>query len=66
MWFQRRDRSSEESHKALRDAKKNLDRIENRGDEVSELAEAFKEFRARNHFAEQLEEIIGRHRRSTS
>ena len=64
MWFQRRDKPNNEAQKALRDAESNLKRVKDRGDEVTELADAFREFRQRNHFAEQIEEIISRRRRS--
>lgn len=64
MWFKRRDTTSaEESKAALVDARKNLREVKKRGREVSEYAEAFRELREKNHFADQLEELIIRRRR---
>lgn len=54
----RRSDSSEEAKKALADAKHNLRKVQARSSEVSRVANALKEIRERNHFAEQLEAII--------
>ncbi len=63
MWFRWRNRKTDgESEKALREAEKAGRAVNRRGREVSEIAEALKEFRERNHFAEQLEAIIIRRR----
>lgn len=61
MWFRRRRESkSGEATKALEDAKKNLREVKERGTEVTEVAEALKEIRQRNHFAEALEDLLTR------
>jgi hypothetical protein len=52
--------TNSEADKALRDAEKKLDEIKNRGREVTALAEALKEIREKNHFAEQLEAVFRR------
>ena len=67
MWFRRGDKKEEsgDSEKALREAENNLHRVQRRSEEVTELADAFREFRRRNHFAEQLEEIIGKRNRGS-
>lgn len=54
----RRSDSSDEAKTALADAKHNLRKVQARSSEVSRVAKALKEIRERNHFAEQLEEII--------
>lgn len=51
-----------DSEAALRDAQKNLRKVEKRGSEVTSVANALRELRERNHFAEQMEEIIVRRR----
>jgi hypothetical protein len=51
-----------ESADALRDAEKNLRAVQRRGKEVTSVAKALREMRERNHFAEQMEEIIVRRR----
>lgn len=61
MWFLRRrlnKTKSKEADEALKDAQANLKRVKRRGGEVSRIAESLKEIRERNHFAEQMEEII--------
>ena len=60
MWFKHRDESAEESEAALKEARKNLREVKKRGPEVTEISHAFKELREKNHFAEQLEELIKR------
>lgn len=57
----RRSKATEEATKALKDAEKNLHEVKQRGCEVQQVANALKEIRERNHFAEQLEGIILRH-----
>lgn len=64
MRFRRRNKPSVESERALEDAKKNLCDVQKRGAEVSDVANALKDFRERNHIAEQLEEILIRRRGS--
>lgn len=54
----RRSDSKEEATKALLDAEKNLEHVQRRSQEVSEVADALREIRKRNHFAEALEEIL--------
>ena len=51
-----------ESGKALQDAQKNLRAVQKRGREVTSVANALRELREKNHFAEQMEEIIVRRR----
>ena len=67
MWFRRRGSAAEEeSQKALENAEIHHSRIKSRGQEVTQIAEALKELRQRNHFAEELEKIVLRRRgRST-
>lgn len=66
VWFRRRDkRRIKESKEALADANKSLREVQKRSDEVSYVANALKEIRERNHFAEQLEEIMVRRRGMT-
>ena len=65
MWFPWRSRKSgEDSEKALKQAEENLFQVQKRGEEVRAISEALREIRERNHFAEQLEEIIVRRRGS--
>lgn len=47
-----------ESMEALLDATNNLKQVQRRGREVNRVANALKDIRERNHFAEQLEAII--------
>jgi len=63
VWFRRRssDRSVE-AEEALVEAQKNLDEVKRRGPEVTEVAQALRKMRERNHFAEQLEELIVKRR----
>lgn len=65
MRFRRQSRSSVESEEALEDAKKNLCEVQKRGTEVSNVANALKDIRERNHFAEQMEALITRRNTST-
>lgn len=58
MLFRRRKKSTEDAQAALEDACKNLKQVEQRSDEVSRVSEAIKQVGERNHFAEQLEEIV--------
>lgn len=58
MWLFRRRDSSDEAKNALEDAKHNLRKVQARSSEVSRVANALKEIRERNHFAEHLEAII--------
>lgn len=58
MWFPWRSKTNGESEKALKEAEAAKRKANRRGGEVTEIAEALKEFRERNHFAEQLEQII--------
>lgn len=58
MWPFRRDSNDDEAKKALADARKNLRRVQRRGDQVTSVAESLRERRERNHFGEQLEAIF--------
>lgn len=61
MWFRRRpreNRSGEEANLALEDALGKLQETRERSKEVEAVVKAHKELQGRNHFAEQLEEII--------
>lgn len=66
MWFPRLRRKSilgrVLSQKALEDAEHNLSEVKKRSREVSQISNALKDIRERNHFAEQLEAIIVRPR----
>lgn len=63
-WLRRKSKSSMESEVALADAKKNLCEVQKRGTEVSNVSNALKDFREKNHIAEQLEDIIMRRKGS--
>lgn len=63
MLFRRR-KGNADAQKALDDARKNLYKVQKRGSEVSRISNALKEIGERNHFAEQMEEIIVRARGS--
>jgi hypothetical protein len=54
----RRSESSDEATAAVKDAQKHLNRVRKRDQEVSDLSDSLREVRQRNHFAEQMEEII--------
>lgn len=60
MWSLRRDKptASEESIEALKEAQQHLVAIQKRGREVTDVSNAIRKIRERNHFAEQLEAII--------
>lgn len=57
MWFLRNEVKGE-ADKALEESKKKLKEVRERGPEITALSNAFREFREKNHIAEQLEEII--------
>ena len=65
MWFPWRGKATEESAEALKDAQNNLREVSQRTSEVRKVAKALKDIRERNHFAEQVEDIILRRRGST-
>jgi hypothetical protein len=54
----RRNKPKTDAEKALEDAQKNLSEVQERGPEVSTVANALKDFRERNHIMEQFEEIF--------
>lgn len=59
MRFLRREpKANKESQQALSEAQENLDRVRSRSKEVHKVSQASKELRERNHFAEQLTEIM--------
>lgn len=59
-WFRKnKDASNGESRKALEDAKENLKDVKSRNEEVKEVVKSFRVMKERDHFAEQLEIIIG-------
>jgi hypothetical protein len=60
VWFRRRSRELvvDESHKALVEAEAAHLEVQKQGNEITNLARALRDIRERNHFAEQLEEII--------
>lgn len=62
MRFRRSKKTDVESEKALEEARENLREVQKRGGEVSKVANALKDLRERNHFAEQMEAIIIRQR----
>lgn len=64
MWLPwRRNRHDDgESEKAIKEADAHVRHAHRRGEEVTELAEALREFRHHNHFAEKLEQMIIRGR----
>lgn len=63
MWFRRENRSGEEADLAFEDAERKLRDTKRRTPEVQEIVRAHKRLQERNHFAEQLEDIILGHRR---
>jgi len=67
MWFLRRKRDDgdEKASLALKDAEKNLERIERRDKEVSDVVHSLRQVRQQNHFAEAMEEIIMQKREAT-
>lgn len=54
-----KDKSNGESAKALKDAQNSLRRVNARTEEVRAVAQALKRTRERNHFAEQLQDLLG-------
>jgi len=63
MRFLRRNKSEKnDAAKAVEEAQKNLEETKETGKEVSEVANALRRIRERNHFAEQLEAVIIRPR----
>lgn len=59
MRFLRRDKSEkDDSHRAMEEAQQRLEKTQEEGREVSEVANALRHIRERNHFAEALERII--------
>lgn len=66
MWFIKR-RPSEgraEAEQALKEARKDLRKVERRGTEVTNVVESLKELRERNHFGEALDAILIQRRTS--
>lgn len=65
MWFLRRrsSESGEEAKKALAEAQEALREVRERGEAVTTIATDAKNIRERNHFAEQIEELITRRRK---
>lgn len=60
MLFRRRKQATHDAQKALDEAREKLKEVRQRGQEVSAISSALREIRERNHFAEQMEEIIVR------
>lgn len=61
MWFLwRNNKSNGDSEAALKDARKNVREVRERDQEVTKVVKALRDIRERNHFAEQMEEIIRR------
>lgn len=60
MWFlhRRRSKSGEEAKEALAEAEQALQEVKARGEVISTMAADARNIRERNHFAEQLEDII--------
>lgn len=59
MWFiRRKPKPDMESQKALYLAEKHLEQVKAREPEVQKVVEASREFRRRNHFAEDLTALI--------
>lgn len=50
--------SAKKAEEALNDAHRNLREVKKRGEEVTQVSNALKHLRQRNHFAEALEAII--------
>lgn len=61
MHFRRRKQATHDAQKALDEAREKLKEVKKRGKEVSAVSNALREIRERNHFAEQMEEIIVRY-----
>lgn len=58
MWF-RRHQEEQDSKLALQESIQKLKQTEQRTAAVAEVSEALRTLRERNHFAEQLESIMG-------
>lgn len=59
MWFRKsRSEPKDESVEALEEAKEHLMGVANRSDEVYSLAASLRNMREKNHFAEQVVEIM--------
>lgn len=58
MWFQKTSPPNLDADKALRDAEKNLKRVQQRDPEIRAITEASKEFRRKNHFAADLQALF--------
>lgn len=66
MYFRKRkkaDKAFVDAEAAVQEATKNLHEVKSRKEEVHEVSEALRTIRERNHFAEQLEEILGGNKR---
>lgn len=60
MWFRRSEpKVNLEAEKAIRESKKNLEKVQAREAEVHEVAEASRKFRRENHFATDLQHVFG-------
>jgi len=62
-WFRRRNKELDDSEMALKEAEKRVSETHQQGHEVYKVTESLKNITDRNHFAEQLEQIILRRRR---
>lgn len=58
MCFRRTRKSNPEAERALAEAKEHLTEARDRNQEVRSVAEASKEFRRKNHFADQLQTLF--------
>ena len=58
MWFLKREKD-EKSVQALKESVQGLQKVEQRTAAVAEVSLALRTLRERNHFAEQLESIMG-------
>jgi hypothetical protein len=58
MWFHR-DKTEDHSAAAVEESIETLKKTEQRSDEVTEVSQALRTLREVNHFAEQLESIMG-------
>lgn len=64
-WFgRRRTEPSKDSEEALKDASKQVRKAQRRTQEVSDVVDALRELRERNHFADAMEEVIVRRKRA--
>ena len=62
LWPNKKKGGRGPADEALDDANRNLREIEKRGQEVTQVANALRDFRERNHFAEGLEAMIRQQR----